>query len=440
MKMKSENTMVLLVTVIGLLILNVVKGSTEECFGGVRALDVIDVFNGQSLESYLRLPDSSGSVARLSLINGTQWATLGGGVKDFGLVLGKPPSTSSDTTLKEALKSFNTSASRQSNIIIDYEQSNLLELVLQNIADIGAISNTKLWVFRSREDVAAFNEVEANPTLQNIGSAIRMPKVGFGLDKVFSRVLDESFLLPFDFARIQKILSDVFSLKEVDSSEVLYLKRKQKVVNKRHRSSFTELYLSNIVHLLADDNSRALNKFRTDPLGNPLIFMPDLQQTDAVYTRDEVQQVEDWLSSAGKGTHSLTSDDCVVLELRGGAFTQNESLQNIKGLTERHPGLRLLVRVDPYDAPVVDTEKLVSAIKIVGAHKVLAQVPSYINSKMREIDSSLMAGSSSLPAASAASPVGERRSDGPTTSKSSGSPRFSSLMCLMLPTITFLRK
>ena len=76
-----------------------------------RALDVIDVSNGQSLESYLRLPDSSGSVARLSLINGTQWATLGGGVKDFGLVLGKPPSTSSDTTLKEALNSFNTSVS-----------------------------------------------------------------------------------------------------------------------------------------------------------------------------------------------------------------------------------------------------------------------------------------------------------------------------------------
>ena len=52
----------------------------------------------------------------------------------------------------------------------------------------------------------------------------------------------------------------------------------------------------------------------------------DLQQTDAVYTRDEVQQVEDWLSSAGRGTHSLTSDDCVVLELRGGAFTQVYSL------------------------------------------------------------------------------------------------------------------
>ena len=35
-------------------------------------------------------------------------------------------------------------ASRQSNIIIDYEQSNLLELVLQNIADIGAISNVSI--------------------------------------------------------------------------------------------------------------------------------------------------------------------------------------------------------------------------------------------------------------------------------------------------------
>ena len=92
--------------------------------------------------------------------------------------------------------------------------------------------------------------------------------------QVFDRVLKENYLLPFDYARIKKILSDVFSLESVESNEVLYLKRKAKVVAQRHRNSFTELYLSNIVHLLADDNSRALRKYRQDPLANPLIFMP----------------------------------------------------------------------------------------------------------------------------------------------------------------------
>ena len=87
-------------------------------------------------------------------------------------------------------------------------------------------------------------------------------------------MLKENYLLPFDYARIKKILSDVFSLESVESNEVLYLKRKAKVVAQRHRNSFTELYLSNIVHLLADDNSRALRKYRQDPLTNPLIFMP----------------------------------------------------------------------------------------------------------------------------------------------------------------------
>lgn len=94
--------------------------------------------------------------------------------------------------------------------------------------------------------------------------------------QVFARVLNENFLLPFDYARIKKILSDVFSLKVVESNEVLYLKRKAKVVAQRHRNSFTELYLSNMVHLLADDNARALEKYRRDPLANPLIFMPGI--------------------------------------------------------------------------------------------------------------------------------------------------------------------
>lgn len=102
-----------------------------------------------------------------------------------------------------------------------------------------------------------------------------------------------------------------------------------------------------------------------------------------MYTRREVDQVEAVLSQ-------LTGGSCVILEARGGVFSQNESLRNIQALMGRHPNLRLLVRVDPYDAPAVDSEKLVSAIKIVGAGRVLAQLPPFIKDKMQEIDGSLM--------------------------------------------------
>jgi len=372
--------------------LKVTYGSTECGLKGEtnRALDVYDVTEGDSLKAYLDSPDSGSILAKVHVINGTHWITAGGGVRDFGLVLGQPPATSSDTTLRQAMEAFNATTSRHHKILIDYEQPNLMELILQNVANFGAIANAKLWVFQPLDA-----EVETDTISQkgqglssnehgsiDVSIALRMPDVGFGLDKVFSRVLNENYLLPFDYARIKKALSDVFSRKEVESNEVLYLKRKAKVVTQRHRNSFTELYLSNIVHLLAGDNAKALQRYRKDPLVHPLIFMPDLQQTDSVYTRREVQQVEDKLTQLGRS--------CVILEARGGVFSQNESLRNIQALMSRYPGLLLLVRVDPWDAVSVDSEKLVSAIRIVGADRVMAQLPDFLREKMQQIDGSLM--------------------------------------------------
>jgi len=365
--------------------LKVTKGSTDCGIQGEtnRALDVYDVDDGDSLAAYL---DSSGRgvFCNLHVMNGTHWITAGGGVQDFGLVLGKPPSTSSDTTLRQAVEAFNATTSHHHKVLIDYEQSNLMELILQNVANFGAIANAKLWVFQPLDaEVETDTISQAGLSSQrDVSVALRMPNVGFGLDKVFSRVLNENYLLPFDYARIKKTLSDVFSRKEVESSEVLYLKRKAKVVTQRHRNSFTELYLSNIVHLLATDNARALQKYRRDPLAHPLIFMPDLQQTDSVYTTQEVQQVEEKLAKLGR--------NCVILEARGGVFSQNESLRNIQALMSKYSGLLLLVRVDPWDAAAVDSEKLVSAIRIVGAERVLAQLPDFLRQKMQQIDGSLM--------------------------------------------------
>jgi len=385
---------------------NNVSSATANCLQGEanRALEVYDVYDGSSLKSYLGSRAGGGGgakVARLNVINGTHWINLGGGIQDFGLVLGKPPSSSSDTTLKQAVEALNATTSQNHNILIDYEQPNLMELILQNIANYGAIANAKLWVIQQLEaevETLKISQPGGVDAREDVNVALRMPDVGFGLDKVFDRVLKENYLLPFDYARIKKILSDVFSLESVESNEVLYLKRKAKVVAQRHRNSFTELYLSNIVHLLADDNSRALRKYRQDPLANPLIFMPDLQQTDAVYTRTEVDQVEEVLTQLEQG------GSCVILETRGGVFSQNESLRNIKALMDRHPGVRLLVRVDPYDSGAVDAEKLVTAIKIIGAGRVLAQVPPFIRDKMADIDGSLMV-TTTPTAAAGAGPV-----------------------------------
>jgi hypothetical protein len=49
----------------------------------------------------------SGLLVKLQVINGTNWLNLGGDVHSFKLVLGRPPSTSSDVTLQAALARLN---------------------------------------------------------------------------------------------------------------------------------------------------------------------------------------------------------------------------------------------------------------------------------------------------------------------------------------------
>ena len=57
--------------------------------------------------TFIEASPEHGQLVKLQVINGTNWLNLGGDVHSFKLVLGKPPSTSSDVTLLEALDQLN---------------------------------------------------------------------------------------------------------------------------------------------------------------------------------------------------------------------------------------------------------------------------------------------------------------------------------------------
>ena len=224
-----------------------------------------------------------------------------------------------------------------------------------------------MWVFKSLTDRDKSDFTKA---------AYKMPEKKYGLDFVFNRVLLEDILLPFDFDRTKKILTDAFSRKTVEPSEILYLKRKQKNIMKKYKNTFTELYLSNLVHLFADDNARARTRYQEDPLKHPLLFMPDLQQQSVAYQRSDIVELERALSDV--------TESCILVEARGGIFLQNESLQTLDDLMAKHTNIRLVLRVEPYDA--VDSERLLSAMKIIGHDKIVTQFPDFLESKMNEMD------------------------------------------------------
>jgi len=266
----------------------------------------------------------------------------------------------------------------------------------------------KIWLFKSLSSSSA-SEVEATttmtdteeeeerPALTDIYTALRMPRRQFGLDVVFGRVLNEDLLLPFDYDRVKNILEDAFSRKKVDSNELLYLKRKHKTVMRKHRNTFTELYLSNLVHLFDDDNARALSRYRNDPLGNPLRFMPDLQRNNVAYQKSDVNQIENELNRV-KG--------CVIVEVRAGVFLHNESLRNLEDLMKTGDSrLRLLVKAEPYDT--LDAAKLLTAMKIIGTDRIVTQFPDFLQLEMEKVSplnsrvpsNSIVGGSSSAAAA-----------------------------------------
>jgi len=79
---------------------------------------VYQVQSGNDLQSSLN-QFGNGDVIQLNVINGTKWVGLGGNVETFEAVIGRPPMTSSDITLKQALSRINQTSIKKGLISFD---------------------------------------------------------------------------------------------------------------------------------------------------------------------------------------------------------------------------------------------------------------------------------------------------------------------------------
>ena len=85
-----------------------------------------------------------------------------------------------------------------------------------------------------------------------------------------------------------EILTSFYSYgqKPLTENSVTYLKRKYATVQRQFPNTFTEVYLNNLVHLVEADNKGA---------SSAATLLPDLQELDEVYTKDDLDKVEEKL-------------------------------------------------------------------------------------------------------------------------------------------------
>jgi len=86
------------------LFLALASASTDLCPVGVAdpGVAIAQAESGSRLKQLVE--DSSAAFIYLRVVNGTRWLNLGGRLDDFGPVLGRPPQTSSDMKLEDALR------------------------------------------------------------------------------------------------------------------------------------------------------------------------------------------------------------------------------------------------------------------------------------------------------------------------------------------------
>ena len=222
----------------------------------------------------------------------------------------------------------------------------------------------------------------------------------YGLDVVFDRVQAEDILMLLDFNRIKHILSTFFvksgsSLTDsaISDPDALYLRRKYRIIERNHKNTFTELFLSNLVHLLPDDKGGNGGEFAHQsrpkkawkrPKGK-IEFLPDLQKTDVVYSKKDIENLKTFLTK----TMVKGKDTCTLVEVRAGIFLQNESLLNLaEVLKDDALDFQLYVRSEPYDT-LLNVNALSSAMKIVGENRLVVDFPTDLHTQLEKLSTQI---------------------------------------------------
>jgi hypothetical protein len=171
------------------------------------------------------------------------------------------------------------------------------------------------------------------------------------------------------------------------------LRRKYRSIEGNHKNTFTELFLSNLVHLIPDDKGGNGGEFGhrsrpSKPWKRPrgkIEFLPDLQKTDVIYSKEDVENLRIFL------TKKLvkSKDTCTLVEVRAGIFLQNESLLNLEEvLKDSSLDFQLYVRSEPYDT-LLNVNALSSAMKIVGENRLVVDFPIDLHTQLGKLSTQI---------------------------------------------------
>jgi len=283
---------------------------------------------------------------QLNVINGTQWLHLGGSLDTFDLVLGRPPSTSSDLGLAEAVADAGEGGNlSNSGIVVTFSPQSLVGQLEERPEICAKMQTLPLWITQSPAS-AAQGGVCAGKIPPNM-----MLEKRFGIDSILARVSKENLMLPKDYQRLLATIDKAY-LGGVPAEDTRFIRTLYRRLDQKQ--SFTDLFLASLLQVLDKDL-----------LIRDVDILPDLHDTDERYSAEDFADAERVIVG--------NRHECHLVTLRAGVLASEESLESAKRLTE-HPNVVIIAYAKSYD--LVDPEALANAVDFLGADRVILQLAS----------------------------------------------------------------
>lgn len=290
---------------------------------------------------------SSPVLLQLNVINGTQWLHLGGSLDTFDLVLGRPPSTSSDMNLAGAVAAATQGNLSNSGLVISFSPQGLVSQLEDKPEICAKMQTLPLWLTQSPES-AEHSAVCSGKIPPNM-----IVEKSFGIDSILARVSKENLMLPKDYQRLLATIDKAY-LGSVPGEDARFIRTLYRRLEQKQ--SFTDLFLASLLQVL--DKDLVIREGDVD-------ILPDLHDTAERYSTEDFADVERIVAG--------NKHECHLITLRAGVLVSEESLNPIKELT-RHPNVLVIAYAKAYD--MVAPDALANAVAFLGGDRVILQLAS----------------------------------------------------------------
>jgi len=308
-----------------------------------------EVNSGEELNAALKSlrGPSSPVLLQLNVINGTQWLHLGGSLDTFDLVLGRPPSTSSDMNLAEAVAAASQGNLSDSGLVVAFSPQELVAELEHQPEICAKMQTLPLWMTQSPAS-AEQSAVCAGKIPPNI-----IVEKRFGIDSILARVSKENLMLPKDYQRLLATIDKAY-LGSVPGEDTRFIRTLYRRLEQKQ--SFTDLFLASLLQVL--DKELVIGEGDVD-------ILPDLHDTAERYSTEDFADVERIVTG--------NKHECHLITLRAGVLASEESLNPVKELT-RHQNVLIIAYAKAYD--LVAPEALANAVDFLGGDNVILQLAS----------------------------------------------------------------